>query len=323
MARRGRAAFVFAVASLLIVGCQPPARRDAFSPAPRDAAAASARAPIRVGAWNIEWLGTPGSRSGPAKNVAQTAEDLADYILAADVAILGVEEIARSGSGDGWTNDTLSQALEIIGRRTGHAWRQRLFPARSGRNQNTGIAWDTTRVTAVGEPRPATLADRAADGKTHIWARPPFGQTFSAGDGLTDFVVFVLHMKSDYGGSFEATRELEARAFVRDLPGTFTDRDTLLIGDANCSRHSEAAVAVFESAGLADLNAADSPTHWRYGPLDRALVPAAQPEFSRRVFEVRKKDFLASRGLSDEQFKVRYSDHWMIVTEIDVMPDDD
>ncbi|HNB59115.1 MAG TPA: hypothetical protein PK308_02300, partial [Phycisphaerales bacterium] len=33
-----------------------------------------------LGTWNIEWLGKPDQRSGPARGGAQSPEDLADYI---------------------------------------------------------------------------------------------------------------------------------------------------------------------------------------------------------------------------------------------------
>jgi hypothetical protein len=279
--------------------------------------------PIRIGAWNIEWLGTPGSRSGPAKGHAQTAEDLADYILAADVSILGLEEIARTDADDTWTNQTLADAFALVSQRTGGAWNHRLFPARSGRNQNTGIAWDSSRVTPVGEPLLALAREaRAADGKP-LWARPPYGQTFRAGPGLTDFVVIPLHMKSDYGGSFAAQRAAEAAALLADLPQTVHDGDVILIGDANCAGHAEPAVAALVEGGFVDLNAADQPTHIRYGPLDRAFVPAGQPEFLDRYFEVLRGTYLDARPMSEADFKVHCSDHFMVITRVTVMTDDD
>lgn len=284
---------------------------------------ATQRLAIRVGAWNIEWLGTPASRSGPAKRHAQNAEDLAEYILAADVAILGVAEVARNADDGTWTNVTLSAAFRLVEKQTGGRWKHRLFPAHTGRNQLCGIAWDASRVTPIGEARAVSMPDERSAQNKPIWSRPPYGMMFSAGDALTDFVVIMIHMKSNYGGSFGPHRGEEAAALVRDLPSAFTDPDVLIIGDANCAAHDEPAIRNLESAGFVDLNAGDIDTHWRYGPLDRAFVPADQPEFAGRVFDVLDESFRGPRGLSETDFKTRYSDHYMIITEVTVMPDDD
>ncbi|MCG3125731.1 MAG: hypothetical protein CHACPFDD_00557 [Phycisphaerae bacterium] len=322
MNRLQSAASSFALLLLpLLVSCQASAPRAGSAP-PANATAAS-HEPIRVGAWNIEWLGTPESRSGPAKGVAQTADDLAEYIAAARVDILGLEEIGASEHTDPPTSDTLTAAFQTVSQRGGGAWRHRLFPARSGRNQLCGVAWNERRVTPVGGPRVATEPSaQSAQGKP-LWSRPPWGQTFSAGDGLSDFVVVVVHMKSDYGGDFAEHRAGEAATLTRDLRSAFTDGDLLIIGDANCDTHSEPAVAALEQAGFVDLNRADTATHLRYGALDRAFVPAAQPEFAACSFEVLSDVFLQQRGLTKDDFKRRFSDHFMVITTVAVMPDDD
>lgn len=285
-------------------------------------ASAAPGAPIRVGAWNIEWLGSPQRRSGPARGVLQSPADLADYIADSGVRILGLEEIAADDE-LGLASSIVAQALSQVEQRIGGRWTHRLLPARSGRNQLVGLAWDTARVTAVGEPRRIVESPEPRAGAARLWSRPPHGQLFSAGPGLTDFVVVPIHMKSDYDGDFSAHRAREAELLVTALPGVFDDRDILIIGDSNCDAHSEPAVAVFAHAGLVDLNSADWPTFWRGQALDRAFVPTSQPEFADRLFEVRRDDYLARRGLSAEQFKTRCSDHFMIVTQVRVMPDDD
>lgn len=303
----------------LLVSCQASAPHSGSAPL----ATAASHAPIRVGAWNIEWLGTPESRSGPAKGVAQTADDLAEYIAAARVDILGLEEIGASEHADPPSSDTLAAAFDAVSRRGGGHWRHRLFPARSGRNQLCGVAWNERRVTPVGAPRVATEPSaQSAQGKP-LWSRPPWGQTFSAGDGLTDFVVVVVHMKSDYGGDFAEHRAGEAATLARDIRAAFSDGDLLIIGDANCDTHSEPAVAALEQAGFVDLNRADAATHLRYGALDRAFVTAAQPEFAARTFEVHSDAFLEQHALTRDDFKRRFSDHFMVITTIAVLADDD
>lgn len=304
--------------ALLVCGCA--------SPGSTKSGAARTDAPpqtIRVGAWNIEWLGNPQNRSGPAKNHAQAAVDLAEYIADADVAILGLEEIAQTEGTDPPTNETISAALKIVEKKRGGHWKHVLFPARSGKNQNVGLAWDESHVTRIGEPVCITAPPETNAQGYPIWPRPPYAVTFSAGPGLTDFVVIPIHMKSNFGGDFSEQRATEARALVRDLPSQVSDADVLIIGDSNCNKHSEPGIAVLESAGFVDLNAADATTFWRGSVLDRAFVPTSQPEFAARRFEVRREAFLNSHGLTEEQFKVRFSDHFMVVTEIAVMADDD
>jgi len=309
---------LLALALLLPAGCATPQKHPPSGPS-----AATPRQPIRVGAWNIEWLGMPDKRSGPAENRLQTPEALAEYILAADVDILGLEEI-RIDTDDGTdTNTVLHQALNIVEQKRGGHWQHRLFPTNYGRDQCTGVAWDASRVMPLDEPRIVTNPGQtSAQGKA-LWSRPPRGLTFSAGERLTDFVVVVIHMKSNYGGDYSEHRGEEAQHLVNDLPNVFADPDVMIIGDANCSTHAEPAVATITAAGFVDLNAHDVESHWRYGALDRAFVPVDQPEFARQCFEVLSDSFFRTHDLTVEDFKVHYSDHFMVITEVDVMQDDD
>ncbi len=313
-----RPGLLFALALLLTVGCATPQKRTT-----KDAATGAQRRPVRVGAWNIEWLGTPQKRSGPAKNQLQTPEALAEYILAADVDVLGLEEVGIDSADGSDANSVLRQALAIVEEKRGGRWQHRLFATSYGREQCTGIAWDAARVTPLGEPRVVTNPRQTSAQGKRLWSRPPRGVLFSAGQGLTDFVVVVIHMKSDYGADFSRHRSEEAHCLVRDLPDAFDDPDVMIIGDTNCGSHVEPAIVTIAAAGFADLNAPDIETHWRYGALDRAFVPADQPEFARQCFEVLSDSFFAARDLTLEDFKVHYSDHFMVITEVDVMPDDD
>lgn len=287
------------------------------------AAPTSGVSEIRIGAWNIEWLGTPGSRSGPAKNIAQKSESLAEYIEAAKVDVLALSEIATTVDGPPPTNDTLTAAFAEIDKRTGSHWRHQLLPARSGRNQNTGIAWNERAVTAVGKPVLLTPDKEESGQSKPLWSRPAYGQMFTMGAGKTDFVVIPIHMKSDYGGKFDAHRADEARELMEELPRRVTDGDVIIIGDSNADTHDEPAIGVFAGAGFTDLNSRDISTHTRYGALDRVFVPANQPELKGRFFEVMSDEFRSKHGLSIDEFKRNYSDHFMIVTTIAIGSDDD
>jgi hypothetical protein len=309
---------LFALLPLLLTGCEAPQKRPPMGPL-----TAAQYEPIRVGAWNIEWLGMPERRSGVAKGQLQTPEALAEYILAADIDILGLEEIKIDAADGSDTSAALRQAFAVVEQSGGGQWQHRLFATNYGRDQCTGIAWDAARVTPLDEPRIVTNPSQTSTEGRQLWSRPPRGLMFSAGAGLTDFVVVVIHMKSDYGGDFSQHRGEEAKRLVRDLPSAFDDPDVVIIGDANCDTHDEPAVVAITGAGFVDLNAQDVETHWRYGALDRAFVPADQPEFARQCFEVLSDSFFRAHDLTVEDFKVHYSDHFMVITEVDVMQDDD
>jgi hypothetical protein len=319
MTLRGRSLLLAGTLAIsLVAGCTAPPKQAA--PRPAETAALE---PLRVGAWNIEWLGTPQRRSGPARNHLQTPEALAEYILAADVDLLGLEEIKIDAADGSDTNSVLTAALEIVEEERGGRWRQRLFRTSYGRDQCCGIAWDETRVTLTAERLAIRGPAKTSTQGKMLWSRPPRALLFSAGAGLTDFVVIVIHMKADYRGDYAQHRAEEARRLVRDVPQAFSDPDVVILGDANCESHAEPAVARIVAAGFVDLNRHDANTHWRYGALDRVFVPADQPEFARQCFEVLSDGFIVDHDLTATEFKTNYSDHFMVITEIDVLADDD
>ena len=306
-------------------------------PGPAGAAEQPASGVIGIGSWNIEWLGKPSDRSGAAKGVAQSPDDIADYIIGSGVAVLAVEEIVAPGPGRPIRSREIEAAVAAIKQKHGAAWDYVLFPGRADGDQLTGVLWNTGVVTAInaaGKPWSQTADSawalpiprgRSAQGSA-LWNRPPHAMKFRAGEGKTDFVVIVLHMKADYNGDFAAHRAEEAGALAAALPAVrsrFGDQDIVLIGDTNCSKQGEPAIATLERAGLMDLNAAGAPTHWQGGSMDRALVPAAQPEFASRAFSVYSDAYLSLRNLTPRDYKRRFSDHYLITAAIAVMPDDD
>lgn len=223
-------------------------------------------------------------------------------------------------------NVTISAALGILNDEHGTSWRHVVFP--SARNQNVGVAWDENVVTPVSdiEGSPVPIDRAAFDDGDSLWSRPPRSLFFTAGDGMTDFVIIPVHMKSNYGGDFSARRAHEAQALGTALPevrATFRDQDVFVIGDTNSPHHADESIMAFEHAGLTDLNHDDDITYWRGSALDRALVPADQPEFASPRFEVFFDRYAEENGISVEDFKVRWSDHRMVVFTLRVMPDDD
>lgn len=312
----------------------PPSKAPGVPAGPSDA---NVPEHVRVGSWNIEWLGSPKSRSGEAKDIAQSAEDLADCIIYSKVSVLAVEEVVTRLPGRPLRSREIEAVLESVRNRSGAAWDYVLFPGRNKGDQLTGVLWNASVVTALshdGKPWKQTEsqpwavpleADKGPQG-SQLWHRPPHAMKFTTGEGKTDFVLVVLHMKADYKSKFEAHREAEAKSLVGAIPlvrSEFGDSDIVLLGDTNCASASEAAITVFQNAGFKDVGAGKSATHWRGGSMDRVLSRADQPEFKDSTFEVVSDAYRSARKLSPEDFKRRFSDHYMVVSTISVMEDDD
>src|SRR5262245_59718580 len=95
---------------------------------------------LRIGSWNIEHLGHPDSRRGPAfddkqmKGFQQTPEDLARYIRYARVDVLALQEIKADGEAPAGfpkkyrTNTILTKAFNELNKTPGNDWKHILFP---------------------------------------------------------------------------------------------------------------------------------------------------------------------------------------------------
>ncbi len=298
---------------------------------------------LRIGTWNIEWLGKPMDRSGLGQGIAQTAVDIADYIGFANVDVLALQEISPQGAA-GRANSPTSPELDAVfaelKSRTKATWRYVLVPGRNEGDQLCGIAWNTAKVNAVdgagklfaaGQERATKLAvkgGRSGQG-SGLWNRPPHAMKFSAGAGKTDFVLCVLHMKADYQGDFAAHRGEEAVALVAALPRMkqeMKDEDIVLLGDTNMTAsgsNPEVTEKTLVAAGFVDVNAKAEQTHWRGGATDRIFVPVGQREFAGHTLEIMSDRWLEAKRWTAKDFKRRLSDHYMVVTTIAVGGDDD
>jgi hypothetical protein len=286
---------------------------------------------VRIGAWNIEWLGQPNKRYGKSQGNLQKAEDLADYIIAARVEALALEEICPTNLNDpeGYDPETdgpldslvLRSALEIVSKRTKSEWTFRLFPSSGttrSTNQLTGIAWDASALTVLGESWPVIAYEK---GQSWTWYRPPWATAFSTGEGMTDMIIIPIHMKA-----FEESaprRAKEAEELVGALNKFEGDPDIMIIGDSNVHNPDEEALAIYKAAGFIDLNRRGLSTHVGEVPLDRVFIPNDQPEFSKKFFHVFSKPYMARRRLKPTDFSVRYSDHYMVITTVKAGEDDD
>lgn len=315
------------------------------TPAPAPPAPAPA---VRIGALNIEWLGNPGSRAAPAKDLAQDPKDIAGYIRAGGVAVLALEEIGDDdGAAATRTNKTLDAAVAELNAGGSAQWKYRLFAKHPGSDtpdtQLTGLAWNEAVVTPVKTADGAadeyrlklTLPAGAADG---VPGKPAFerwatAMKFSAGKGKTDFVVVPVHLKSNRpavpGQDVVKLREVEAGmllAALADLAARFADEDIVVLGDTNVMKATEAAVGKFTAAGFADLNAADVPSYGAGSnrkPFDRAFVPNAAGNAAAKEFADPRFDVFEHPALSAADYRKKVSDHRMIRLTVGVSADDD
>lgn len=298
---------------------------------------AEAQTAVTIGAWNIQWLGSPGQRPSYAQNVAQTPADLADYIKRSGVDVLGLEEITDDdGSPATRTNTILRSALDILNQGAGQQWDHILFPKPGGElTQLAGLAWNRAKVS--GAPQAWEIPLDIPEGSSEVWRRRPYAVKLSFGTNRTDVVFVVVHMKSGLTSAecddecvrcARATEAFLLAAELDEIQAHFGDRDVVVLGDTNVTGRQEPAVRNLTFAGLRDLNAQDVTTHYENNsPLDRIFVPAGQAEFGSSSLRVFAADYLNANHtnavLSRQQFRRRYSDHFMVTTRVNVMTDDD
>jgi hypothetical protein len=302
---------------------------------------------IAVGGWNIEYLGRPNQRDNSGKGVPQNPVDIAAYIKDSGVHVLGLEEIcADKEGGEPFRNQILDLAVQTLNSDVGANWKYELFKARGSKNgfdtdskarvQLTGIMWNEAVLKPIGTPfRVRMNAPKRIPGEPILWTRWATAKKFSADEGRTDFVIIPVHMKSNrpkQGESEEQAKERsiehranEARLLVEALGEVqmkLDDKNIIIIGDMNALNASEKALKIYAEAGFKDLNQQDlvsyiSKKHPN-SPLDRAFVPDKQPEFSDSKMEVFKP-----KNMSPEDFRQKFSDHYMIKFTVKVMDDDD
>jgi hypothetical protein len=275
---------------------------------------------VTVGAWNIQHLGSPGSRPNVAKGVAQAPAELAAYIIASEVDILALVEIGDDDNREGRTNSTLDRVMTELGNATGATWSYLLFANRQegDTTQLTGVLWNQRKVGLVGEPYRVPIQRRGSE-----WDRHPHAVKFSCGAGKTDLVVIPVHMKSNVGGreTTSAQRALEAKGLMDQLAkikSELDDSDIVILGDLNVLSGDEAAVSNITRRSFYDLNENNVPTTYKgAAPFDRIFVPKRQSEFDESLM------YVLESGHEPKDHFVKLSDHYMVTTTVCLMDDDD
>lgn len=272
---------------------------------------------VKVGAWNIQNLGD--------RTLGQFPAAIAEHILVADLDILALEEIwDTDGDASRMTNAKLDETFRRVNENAGHDWTYLLFPKRDPEElrQHLGVAWNRNTVQMVGEPLRIPVAYANAE----TWKRTPYAAKFLVREGHSDFVLIPLHMKSNLPveglPDTAELRALEAKALAEQFDTIrthFQDQDLILLGDLNCLKFDEPALQTLTTAGFKDLNNEDAITYrtTQYlSPFDRILVPAEQSEFRY------SEQYILAPARGKQHFN-RYSDHFLVLTALRVLADDD
>lgn len=269
---------------------------------------------LAIASWNIENL------DGERK---QDPDQLARHLALTGAQVIALQEIHHTGPG--MSNPRLERALAQLD----GDWDYRLFPNKppNEKARLCGVAWNNKAVTPVGESFRIPIADDPND-DFPIWHRHPHATKFqSATSGKTDFILISIHQKSNGRprGKDEfftrRQRALEGRTLMEALPTVqkhFGDeKDVIIVGDTNCLDVAEPSLASYRGGGLRDLNLLDHNTHLKgSAPFDRFLVSQDQPEFAHSYQMVLSP---TDRRSHEE----RVSDHYVILTQMELMDDDD
>jgi hypothetical protein len=320
---------------LFLLACACAATSDLHA----QTASLPAKGALRIGAWNVENLGT--------EDPAQKPEDLAEYILSSGVDVMSIEEIhdddQKTDDDKGkapWRNKIIDDVLKLLQAKTSAEWQYLLTDPSpdNAREQMTGVLWRTDRVTFQKRYRlPVAGGMHEGNPKYTYWTRRPEAFLFSAGkpeSKHTDFVLIPLHMKSNSGGAVgPLMRTEEAKQLLTALPELAKqwkgEKDIVMLGDTNILEGQKDVQSVWKD--FRDLNSAEMKTWYnpkgKYppAPFDRIFVPNGQPEFKDSAEHVHA--VLTADGKPDEAWLQKHhdtrSDHLLVWCDLAVMPDDD
>lgn len=281
---------------------------------------------VRVGSWNIAWLGSEkrSQQTDPA-----TIEEMARLIADVwSIDLISLQEI-NTGLDTSYRGERLStaawKALEKALKKKGY----QSVSGQSGQAQRIVLAWrkpvelmEPVREIAI--PEAYRINDYCRSGNL----RKPLAALYRA--GAFDFWAIGLHLKSGYGGNTacaNAVRGQQIYYLEKSLPALRTrDRDLLLIGDFNASSKHESLRPLFETGfiALTDRQYRHPESHnrtqgagQRGSVIDMILVnPVATSESRRKSTSIYKPDV-------PEEFTRRFSDHFPVWSDFNTGSDDD
>ncbi|MCY2976911.1 MAG: hypothetical protein NTW52_19820 [Planctomycetota bacterium] len=299
---------------------------------------------VRVGAWNIEWLGFPDKRSSFGSKTPQKPSTVAKYIHDAKVDILALEEIGIESLEKPYKSKPLQAIMDALKKEYKQDWEYILFPKTDYpedtedffvRGQHCGIAWRADRVSQIGDVYAVPVGKNEMFGQK-FFERRANAVKFSLGSSKTDLVVIPVHLKSNRTDDKEKDpnytakqRQAELTSFVKNLDTLkthFKDEDIILLGDTNIMTGETKTSGIMVNAGFMDLNEKEDGTTVAWGkskypsaPFDRVFVPKGQPEFNVKTQITHKPDDVEKM----KDHRRQLSDHYLVSVDVTIMSDDD
>jgi endonuclease/exonuclease/phosphatase family metal-dependent hydrolase len=287
----------------LSLPCQSPTTAPAATPT------------IRIGTWNLEFLGVEGNFRGavPPRDdadfdkIGQKVRDLGVQVLAVQ-EIGGETPIAKVtaaagpnwrfvlGTTGGWTNGVTSQQV--------------------------GFLWDNDAVELLFAEELLSLP-RELEG-VPMFHRVPVTAAFRSKATGFDFRAVTVHLKAGQKDKDEQKRRLEATelgAWLAKLQQTQgEDGDVLVLGDFN-STYGADPERILEQQGLRFLETAQrSPTIQHFAdPIDQIVIAPGLTEVLEATFAVHAD----LGGLDKEAWRKTYSDHYPVTVDLDAVTDAD
>lgn len=298
---------------------------------------------VRIGAWNIEWLGFQARRSSFGKDTPQKPEDIANYIHETGVSVLALEEIGVDTQKKPYKCSELEAALKVLESKYQQKWDYVLFPKTdypadmdsiTVRAQHVGLAWNSDVAKLVGEPFALPIDPNETYGIKFLERRANAAK-LSFGEGKTDVVFIPVHLKSNRNDAkpddkdfTRKQRMAEVGEIVKKLPTLkthFKDEDVVILGDTNFLATEDSTPELLIESGFVDLNAIDLGTTVTWGkgyssaPFDRIFTPKEQTEFKSAKLTVHKPDDVEKI----KDFRRQLSDHYMVTFDLNISSDDD
>jgi endonuclease/exonuclease/phosphatase family metal-dependent hydrolase len=278
----------------------------------------AAREPIalKVGTWNLEFLGADGNFRNNLP--LRTDEDIAAIgkkVVELGVAVLAVQEI----------ND--EQALQKVAAGAGPSWA--CFVGTSGgwddgkTGQRLGCLYDRAAVDLLAAGELLDLP-RTFEGLP-IFHRVPVTACFRHRASGCDFRIVTVHLKAGQKKEDEQKRRGEAQALAGWLDALVAtageDGDVILLGDFNSSYGGEAERLFEQSGNRRYLEpSAPTPTIMHFAdPIDQVVVDQRCAELVASSFRC-DNDF---DGMAKDAWRQRYSDHFPVVITLQSAGDDD
>lgn len=283
-------------------------RRAAGDTAEQAAVSSPGLKPLRLGSWNLEYLG---SRNDPPRT-DEDMQAIADYIRDLGVQVLAVCEI----NGE--------KPLKDLVKRIGPDWKFVLGTSgRLGQEGQVapGILWDDSRVEMLGAGELSELATRVSSGL--VFHRQPVVGAFRDRAGGPDFRVVSVHFKAGRTPEDFERREAEARALSGYLQKLVADsgedNDIVVMGDFNHDPSAAESGAWKEKAFAKFLTGRGRSIIHFDRQIDHAVPLGTFEEVKEASFTIHNKE-----GLRDpKKWRNTYSDHFAVTVDLEAVPDDD